>query len=144
MSLRSNGHNIKVPRIYEDLDLSEYAEGLPTIKVWVNPPRRLLQRFDKLQETMQNGFVRKINRHRSWRHKITHWIKNKFVLPAAEDDIVGWYAKVWSGDGHSGFSEGEVLEFARTLFEEDPALLTFMMTSTWELILSHRENAKKN
>lgn len=136
--------DIRVPRIYRTLALSEYAEGLPSIKVWVNPPRALLGEFDTLQSVVLKDAITVRRRHRRLADRIRGLWHRKVALPRATQAIVAWYARLWSPDGVEEFDEQEVVEFADRLWSEDPELWSYMTIGTWQLIKHHRGDAKKN
>jgi hypothetical protein len=109
---------INIPKVVMPVDLGEYAEELrgQMLHVWVNPPLEVL------------------NEHAA------------LVTPGTADatetgGLLAWYARIWS-QGVSAETHWSVEEL-HTIEQQDPALLGWMISATWEARKAHTERKKK-
>lgn len=123
---------IEIPKIVQRLDLREYAAEMETeMEVWVNPPVRVMERWDELV------------------------IKNQ-PLPQApspeggkgdterERELRKILVELWSqGKEGTRWTEEDVERLERDAKETDPGLLKWMITRTWQMVFEHRLLAKK-
>lgn len=130
---------IEIPKIVQRLDLREYAAEMEAeIEVWVNPPGRVMERWDEL--VMQGTGNRE---------------QRPGLTPARDDgegeigtgrerELRKILVELWSqGKEGTRWTEEEVERLERDAQETDPGLLKWLITRTWQMVFEHRLLAKK-
>lgn len=106
---------IHIPKIVEAVDFGEYAEILrgQYLRVWVNPPMEVLHEHTR---ALSNAKSEKL------------------------DALFDWYAKIWSqGAADTHWTVEEITQ----LEQDDPAMLGWMISQTWEQRREHTDRRKK-
>ena len=152
---------IRIPKVALAVDLAEYAAELAgkCLYVWVNPPKTKLQEYDDLVTMLQSrelDAARKtllpesqpsaISEQRSVLARtfdqMFHWLRVKRETKSDGIDarLLEWYAEIWS----QGPQDTQwTVEELRTLEEQDPSFLSWMIARTWSKRTEHVERKKK-
>lgn len=149
---------IKIPKIVVPVDFGAYAPELAgnQLQVWVNPPMQFLQEYNdlvaelqmqELESARQMFEAPKADEKPTTLEKTfdqaENWLKLKQTAkPKGLDPrFFDWYAKLWSQSAHA--DDHWTAEELRTLEENDPTLLSWMITQTWTARAVHAELKKK-
>jgi hypothetical protein len=129
----------EIAKITRAIRLAEYAkeyEGVE-IRVWVNPPVKLLVEHDRWIEAMKNI----VNRGEG-AETVEQIVAG---LNAAADGLAAIFSELWSqGPAESRWSVEEIRTFVAENMDGDPRLWPWLRNQTIELIREHREGIKKN
>lgn len=157
--------DIKIPKLVQPLDLSEYAPELKgqVLHVWVDPPRKIFQQYDllvieaeqKVAEEMEDDApaqaavqdeeapaVLKPFEQLKANLKRLLTIRRKRAESRAEGtdkQILEWYAVIWSQQSGSTWSVRDIM----ALEEENPSFFAWLIEQTWRMIRENRERNKK-
>lgn len=130
-----------IPKIIKSLELGEYDESLEglALRVWVNPPRGVhasywkvqaeLVRLSKALEDIKDSDAKKIE-------------EINIQIDIANNNVFGWFANIWSQDPNAETHTS--LEDVERIADEDPALWSFITSSTTKMIREHRDDQRKN
>lgn len=149
---------INIPKVIVPVSMAEYAPELAgkALQVWVNPPKQLLQAYDDLLTSLQASELesaRKMlempaqeeKRSPLWKafDQAAHWVQRKKETKqeGVSQALLEWYANLWS-QGHDAETHWTVEEL-RTLEQEDPTFLSWMIAQTWQARKAHMELKKK-
>lgn len=156
---------IQIPKVVLAVSIVEYAAELEGkyLHVWVNPPKAKLQEYDELVRQLQ---ARELESARQTLlpdgptgsngadalkgqtilartfDQVAHWLKiRQREKPEGIDRaLLEWYAEIWS----QGPQDTQwTVEELRTLEEQDPAFLSWMIAQTWKTRAEHVERKKK-
>ena len=119
---------IDIPRVTVALDLGAYAPTLAgqTVQIWVNPTRAFLRQRSEAfallnanEETTAEARMAQFN-----------------------DALLTWFAALWSQ--HPDTATHWTADELRTLDEQDPALLVWLINESNARLKGHREAEKKS
>jgi hypothetical protein len=111
---------IQVAKIIRPLPLAEYAKEMKnyTLDVWVNPTRAIVRQFTAIKDEPAND-TPVLDAH------------GNVLVTAADRAYAEWYSVILSqGAADKRLSADDLL----ALYDEDPALWTFIATGCWQLI----------
>jgi hypothetical protein len=119
---------IIVPKIIREMPLSDYAPEMSAyaLQVWVNPPREVIRRFNLIMSTGDTSEL----------------FAGQTAAPAisVDDQVSQWYSDILSqGEPERRMSSDDL----KALFDEDPALWSFISSRVWQMFEEHREALQK-
>lgn len=129
---------ISIPKIIRPLRLAEYAPeyGEAQVQVHVNPSRETLHKVIHARRSIA-----------ALAEKGAGEAPEKYLkeLEKLVKQITGWVAEIWSQgeDAETHWTIEEVDQIIQHSADTDPALWPWLLNSTLDLILEHREAAKK-
>jgi hypothetical protein len=129
----------EIAKITRAVRLAEYAEEYEgvEIRVWVNPPVKLLVEHDRWIESLKNI----VNRGEG-AETVEQIIKG---VDAAADGLAAVFSELWSqGPAESRWSVEEIRAFVAENAETDPRLWMWLRNRSIEMIGEHRAGIKKN
>ena len=121
---------IQIPPIIREIPLGDYAPELAgqALQVWVNPPARVLDEYERLRERFA---ALKVDE------------SGAAELAGLLAEAAAWFAAIWSAgpDAARHWTAEDVA--ALDANETDPALGAWLRARTWEAIRDHRRGQKK-
>lgn len=140
---------ISLPKTVRFLTFREYDPENPElagvgIHVWVDPPRAVLQEYDRINREFSQVLQQATGKPRQ---KVTfldilkgHKKLGKDLIQAFRRSIYEWYARLWSqGPEGTHWDADEVA----AIDEHNPAFLEYMEHQSWALVEQHRTDIKK-
>jgi hypothetical protein len=143
--------NIKIPTIAKKLDLANYSSAFKgnSVRVWVNPPRSLLDEyvdvqaeFRKMTELIKpstskllNKFLFSERRRRRLEAK-TKELNRRFYV---------WFSKILSAhpNENTHITADDLEVFHKEVNDKDPAFWSWLTKSAESMIIAHQENLPK-
>ena len=149
----------EIPKVIVPVDFGGYAAELrgKFLQVWVNPPQDVLNTYNHLVTELQQSELAEAKKTllpesepaekeagplSKTFAQLTRWlnIKKEAKPQGVNPRLLEWYAVLWSQgaeDTQWTRAELEMLEF------KDPALLSWMISQTWQTRVRHVEQKKK-
>lgn len=135
---------INIPKIIRELNLSEYAPeyGDACIKIWVNPPRGKMAKFETIRAELLEAYDHAIKSTEASPDQMQEIGEQ---IEAANNKLYEWLAENWSQseDPEDHWTVDEIIEMQKSSNDNDPELWRFIMRRSFELILEYREGRKK-
>lgn len=126
----------EIAKITQAVRLSGYAAeyGELEIRVWVNPPQRLLQEHDRIVNAIAEA-VRSGGEFEAI----------KTAIDETAEGLVKVFAELWSqGPEGTRWSEEEIRQLVEETMDTDPQLWPWLRNQTIEAIRTHRSRIKKD
>lgn len=123
---------IDIPPIVRTLSLAEYAPEMEVnLSVWINPPRAILQQYYsaalEISEALNGKTAGAVE-----------------AIEHAGAMVIGVLTEIWSrGPEDTRWSVADIIALQNNCMETDPALWSWMVSRTMEMIAEHRAQSKK-
>lgn len=128
-----------IPVVTRPLKLADYTPefGDVTIQVWVNPPRKYLNRYDDIINAAQPALVKL--KEDPGNLEAAEIIKN------SNQQFAQWYTEIWSaGPAETRWTIEEVNTLTQNAAETDPALWGWLTSHTMQMIKDYKAGQKNS
>jgi hypothetical protein len=132
----------QIPRITRRMPLGDYAEELRdiTVMVWINPPVRMMSRWETLKLDATRVMVAMSQAEATAAEKK----RLEKRLQAIGNEMNAWLAEIWSqGPEETRTTLKEVVKSFDAMKDTDPGLPHWLREKTLQMIEDHRGAEKK-